>query len=324
MTSNLNLLGTGEALDASLNTIIAEFYTLAEETAVIKPTATGLTLKPGEGRSKNLNNYGRVVASALNDGVDMVQAQALADTTTSYSPAEVGVQVILPGSTLRRSADRQLMTNTSEMLNNAWQSKEDGDGCAQFSSITNGLGAAGTVISPGHLDAMATRLRIGGVRATATGDRPEPAPKPWFGILAPTQANVVRGRIATLGPTANGATAFGVNTGAHVGTTVGLGISPQQWALLQGPDTIGSYAGIMWREDGLVPIDSSDDGIMAAYSRRGLVHVSEVEPRMDPDTTDKSMRGAVEMNLWGSYIWGLYRAGAYLVKGTFDGSLPTS
>jgi len=326
MVSNINLLGTGEPLDGSLNSVIADFYLLSEETAVVKPTATTMQLKPGEGRSKNVVNYGKVVASGLADGVDMVQAQALADATTTYTPNEAGVQVIVPGSTFRRGADRSLYRNVAEMLNNAWQSKEDSDGTLQFASFTPSLGTAGTVISPGHLDAMATRLAIGNTRASSTGNRPEPAPKPWSGILAPTQANVVRGRIASMATTPGGGTAIGVNTGAHVqiSPSAGFNMAFQERLLLDGPGSLGKYAGIVWKEDGNVQIDTSDDGVMAAYSKRGLVYVEEVSPRMDPDSADKSMRGAVEFNLWGSYTWGLYRATAYGVQGKFDGSLASS
>ncbi len=103
-----NLAGTGEALDGSLNTIFSAFLMLRDETGTFRSTATRMDLKPHEGRSKNVNNYNRVVAVDLSDGVDMQQAQQLADTTTTYTPGEVGVQVLLPGSTMRRVADQKL------------------------------------------------------------------------------------------------------------------------------------------------------------------------------------------------------------------------
>jgi len=60
------------------------------------------------------------------------------------------------------------------------------------------------------------------------------------------------------------------------------------------------------------------------FAKEGLIYVSEQEPRLDPDSSDKSMRGAVELNVWGSYVWGNYRASAYGNPVTFDASLPTS
>ena len=60
-----NLAGAGEALDGSLNTIFSEFKLLRDETGVFRSTATKLELQPHEGRSKNVNNYNRVVAFDL-------------------------------------------------------------------------------------------------------------------------------------------------------------------------------------------------------------------------------------------------------------------
>jgi hypothetical protein len=78
------------------------------------------------------------------------------------------------------------------------------------------------------------------------------------------------------------------------------------------------------RQDANMLPDSNDDTIGAFLVREGFVYVSEVGPRLDPDTSDKSMRGAVELNLWGSYTWGVYRAANYGVSTLFDSSKPTS
>ena len=45
---------------------------------------------------------------------------------------------------------------------------------------------------------------------------------------------------------------------------------------------------------------------------------------MDNDTSDKSLRGAVEVNFWGSYTWGLYRSSNYGIEVLADATLPTS
>lgn len=314
------MVGTGENLDDSLNTIISEFKLLAQETPVVKPTATHMTLKAHAGRSVNVNNYGRVTAFDLADGVDMVQAQNLSDEQTSYTPDEVGVQVILAGSALRRSADSSLQSRTSTMLNNAWQLKEDSDGCAEFASGI-AIGAAGMVISPGHVEAIASRLRIGNNRAS-----PEPVAKPWNAVLYPLSASVLRMRIIPLATTPSGGAAAGVNTGAHLGVSVTVGgmTATQERLLLNGPGSLGQLAGIIVREDANIDVDGSDDAINGFYGREHLVYVNEVSPRMDPDTSDKSMRGAVELNLWGSYVWGTYRADVGIFAGTFDASIPTS
>ena len=71
----------------------------------------------------------------------------------------------------------------------------------------------------------------------------------------------------------------------------------------------------------LIP-DSGADASGGAYVSEGLIYVSEVEPQSDPDTSDKSLRGAVELNYWGSYVWGTYRPGAYGVEIRGDVTLP--
>ena len=54
-----------------------------------------------------------------------------------------------------------------------------------------------------------------------------------------------------------------------------------------------------------IPV-SSNAANGGVFSKEGLIYVSEVEPVMEPEEDDKSLRG-IELNLWGSYVWGTYR-----------------
>lgn len=318
MTTQMNLAGTGQPLDGSLPTIYSDFKLLRDETGVARSVATPMTLAPHTGVSKNVNNYGRVTAYSVDDGADIAQAQSLSDTTTSYTPGEVAVQVILPGSTMRRIQDPDLESRTSRMLNNAYDLKEDADGCAQFVSFTPILGSAGTVVGVGHLHAAIARLGIGNNRAN-----PEPAPTPHFFVLHPLQASVIAGRLIPLTDVPTGTNVYtGGAAGATVmgGSTTGL----SEAILKNGIGAIGRLLGVTVKTDANIAVDSNDDASGVALSKEGFVYVSEVEPRLDPDSSDKSMRGAIELNLWGSYAWGLYRSAAYGVEMLFDASLPTS
>ena len=320
MVSDLNLLGTGEQLDHSLDTVISKFKLLRQETGIVRSTADPMKLNPHEGRSKNITTYGRVVAEDLSDGVDMTKADTLSDTPSTYTPNEVGVQVIIPGSTIRRSADERILANTAKMLNNAYDLKEDTDGVAQYSSFTTTFGSAGTVLSPGHVEAMASGLAVGNNQAN-----PEPAPKPLAMVWHPQHGTVMRGRIGGLADDNQGATAFGVAGGAHRGVVVGrAGTALQERLLVNGPGSLGKWAGFNIKEDANIRVDGNDDAVLAGYSTEGLVYVSELEPVTDPDKSDKSMRGAVELNTWGSYVYGVYRAAAFGGAGTFDAALPSS
>lgn len=320
-----NLAGAGEALDNSLPTVFAEFKLLRQETGIMRSCATHMTLKPHTGTSVNVNNYDRVTAYNVADGVDIAQAQELADATTSYTPSEVAVQVVLPGSTMRRIADPELFSRTGRMLSNAYDLKEDSDGCDQLTSFTPIVGSAGTVMSPGHAAAIGAILRIGNVRRTTT-TTPEPAPKPWFLVINPMSGVPLEGRLVPFTNVPTGTNVYGANTGAHAGVTLGHGggSSMAEGIIKEGLGAVGQIAGMTLKYDANIIVDASDDASGAGFSKEGLVYVSEVEPRPDHDRSDKSMRGAVELNFWGSYVWGVYRPGAYGVECLVDASIPTS
>ncbi len=319
--TGVTLAGSAGSLNESLNTIISEFKILRDDTGVVRSSATQMTLKPHEGATKNVLNYNRVVAYGVSDGLDIAQAQQLTDSLTSFTPSEVAVQVVLGGRTMRRVADPNLLSQTGRILNNAYNLKEDQDGITQLASFTGSatLGAAGTVLSPGLIAAGAARLAVGDNRAN-----PEPAPAPWYAIVHPYAALPLWGRMVPLATTPAGGTAYGVNTGAHVGTSVTLGINDHARLLKEGIGGIGTLAGVLVKQDANFSVDTNDDFTGAIFSKEGLIYVSEEEPRMDNDTSDKSMRGAVEVNVWGSYVFGNYRPANYGIPLTVDASTPTS
>src|SRR3990170_2235329 len=170
-----NLAGTGQALDSSINTIYSEFKVLRDETGVFRSTATTMTLKPHEGRSKNVNNYNRVVAFDLADGVDMQQAQQLADTT------------------MRRVADPELLRRTGRMLSAAYDLKEDQDGGLQMVNFTPIMGVATAVIGPSEYLGALQRLSIGNNRAN-----PEPPPLPYYIVDHPIKLGTLAARLVPI------------------------------------------------------------------------------------------------------------------------------
>lgn len=320
---NITLAGSSQALDTSLATIQSEFLLLRDDTGVCRDCATKYTLEPHTGVSKNVLNYGRVVAFNVADGADIVQNQALSDTLSTYTPTEVAVQVTLAGSTIRRITDPDIEGRAAKILNNAYNLKEDQDGIAQFPSFTaTALGAANTVCSPGHVAAGGGQLRVGITAAT-----PEPVESQPIFIAHPWTAVAIAGRVIPYATTPAGATAYGVNTGAHLGVSVAAGATSgelQQALLSKGIGGLGMLAGVDIRQDANMLPDSNDDTIGAFLVREGFIYVSELEPRLDPDTSDRSMRGAVELNEWGSYTWGVYRPANYGVSTLFDSTKPTS
>ncbi len=315
-----NLAGTGEALDSSLDTIHSAFNLLRDETGVFRSTATTMELKPHEGRSKNVNNYNRVVAFDIADGVDAQQAQQLADTTTTYTPGEVIVQVLLPGSTMRRVADPELLRRTGRMLNNAYDLKEDQDGGLQMVNWTPIMGVATAILGPFEYLGALQRLDIGNNRAN-----PEPPPTPHFLVDHPLKLGVLAARLVPFTDVPTGSNDFTPATVA-TGTTTGPGAGGtlSDDIIKRGIGALGTFWGTTVKKSANLLPDSGDDVSGGAYSKEGLIYVSEVTPRTDFDTSNKSLRGAVELNTWGSYVWGLYRAGAFGVEILGDASMPVA
>ncbi len=315
-----NLAGAGEALDSSLNTIYSEFKLLRDETGVFRSCATKMELKPHEGRSKNVNNYNRVVAYDLADGVDMQQAQQLADTTTTYSPGEVGVQVLLPGSTMRRVADPDLLTRTGRMLANAYDLKEDQDGGLQMVNFTPIMGATTAVVGINDYLGAVQRLMIGNNRTN-----PEPPPGEKYIVDHPLKLGALMARIIPLTDVPLGTTASIPAT--HTSGVVAMGgggAGLRDDLLRQGIGALGKFAGATVKVSANLLPDANDDISGGAFVSEGLIYVSELEPVSDPDTSDKSLRGAVELNFWGSYVWGVYRAAAYGCEILGDGQFPAA
>lgn len=322
MPNGVTLAGASQQLQTSLPTIFSEFMLLRDATGVCRSCATDMKLLPHEGASKNIINYNRVQAYNIDDGVDIAQAQTLSDNITTITPTEVAVQVILGGRTMSRIQDPDLLKRTGRILNNAYDLKEDTDGTLQFTSFTTStLGSNSTVASPGLIQAAGARLDVGNNTAI-----PEPAPDPKYCILHPMSALVLAGTVVPFASTPAGAASYGAAGGAHAGTTVGPAANDGFSDSIQreGYSALGRYAGMTLKYDANIAVNSSSGAIGCAFAKDGFIYVSEVEPRLDPDTSDKSMRGAVELNLWGSYKWAVYRPAAYGQQITLDASLPTS
>lgn len=311
--------GVQTAASNQLDTIISQFNLQVQELGTLKPLATNLKLRPHEGTGKNVDMWQVLAAYSLTDGIDMSQAQALATTQTTYTPAEIGVQVVVADTMIRRVADASLLQNVGNLMAHAYAKKEDADGCAQSTSFTSQLGGSTTVFSPGHAMAADTRLRMGNSLTT-----PEPAPDPIYGVFHPCTLLAVVGRIIPLATTPAGATAYGVAAGAHLGVSTSVGrqdSAMSEQLLREGSGALGMLAGFkVYRDANFVVTSNAADSMV--FSKEGLIYVNEIEPNTSRQR-DESLR-ATELNTVGSYIWGVYRAAAYGIDCLFDAALPTS
>lgn len=314
MAAGKNLAGSGQNLDGSLNTIITAFKLLRDSDGKMRRLATNYRLEPGTGTGKVVLNYGRVTAYRQKAGVDTAQAQALSDELTTFTPYEVAVQVLLPGSTLRQVADRGLYSRAGQMMENAYALKEDQDGCAQLDSFSTTKGGAGTVLSPGLHMAAVTSLRMGNSNAT-----PEPPPEDsLFGLYHPCSLHAVKGRLAPLTDFPLGSQPYDGSNGVTMapGTNELTGEILKKWRVKE-------LGGTPIVEQPNISVDTGDDAKNGVFSREGLIYIGEVEPKMEVDETGAS-RGAKLCTYWGAYGWGVYRAAAYGVEVTADASIPTA
>ena len=306
------------SLTTSLPTIFSEFLLLQDVTGVARSCATEYKLNPHDGATKNVNNYGRVLAVGLSDGVDYGQAQAITDATTSYTPSEIGVMAVLSGRSMSRVQDPDLLRRTARILQRAYDLKQDTDGVNQLASFTaTAIGSAGTVASPGLFLAASGQLGVG-----VTASNPEPAPEPWYAITHDWALVPVVARMMPLATTPSGTTAY-VSTGGAASSRATGSSSDSMDMLREGIGSVGRIGRINVKADANLLPDSSDDVTGAAFSKEGLIFVSEVEATMDTDMP-KRLRGGAEVMVFGSYVFGNYRAANYGVPITIDASKPVN
>ena len=317
------LLGTGQALDNSTNTIISEFRLLQDEKTVMRQVSSTVPLKPGMGPTVYINNYGRVQAVAVADGADVANAQQLSDAQTTGTPGQVAVQVVIAGSAIRRGADRSLLANTAKIMDRALKLKIERDGTGQLSAFPT-MGAAATVISPGLVAAAVAQAEIGN-----SSTDPEPMDDLNI-VLHPWAMLVLGGRIVPYTDTlASTGVFYGVADGAHVGTGVNHGAgsgapgSRSDVIIRKGPRAIAHIQGWPIWLTANIAVDSSNDGSGAVIDRIGLNYCDEVSPTMVHDE-DPSKLGAKEFTEWAAYTWFTYRPTVTGNELLTDCSRPTS
>ena len=313
---NVTLAGVAQALDVSLNTIRSEFKLLRQQDGIIRKLATRYDLKPGEGAQKHILNYGRLTAYSLTDGVEVGQAQTIADVVTSFTPSEVGLQVVLANTTIDRVADRTLFRKIGMMVENAYDMKEDEDLCDLFDDFVPIVGAAGTVLSPGLIHSAVARLRIGDTRRTATTKHESP-PTPYYGVFHPLSLAVVAGRLMPLTDVPTGTNVY---TGIAAGATLGAGTSGLTPDLIR-KGQIKELAGIPIVSDPNILIDASDDGSGLVFSKEGLCYIHEKEPSMKDEEVEARFHRLTYAGRYGS---GVYRASNYGIEVRSDATMPTA
>jgi hypothetical protein len=199
----------------------------------------------------------------------------------------------------------------------AYDLKEDQDGALQMVNWTPIMGATSRSCGAGEYLGAVQRISIGNNLAN-----PEPAPTPYFIVDHPIKLGTLLAKLIPLTDVPTGSSVY-VATSAASGGTAGPGRQPSDEFLKRGIGALGTFWSATVKQSANI-IGTATDISGGAFSQEGLIYVSELEPRADPDTSDKSLRGAVELNYWGSYVWGTYRPTAYGCEILGIANLPTA
>lgn len=314
------LLGPNQSLQNSINTIVGEFRLKRQDSGITRRLATQYKLEPHTGTTKYIDYYNQLSAYALTDGVDMQQAQTLQDNQVSYTPGEIGVQLIIADTTIRRSADPDLMTRAGRIAANAVDLKEDQDGCAQAANFTaggaGGIPGTGVVYSVGAVASARSRLRTGNQTPAM------PAPQPYYGVFHPYTLQALVGRMIPLAPAVASTTAYTTTSaGAGAGPGAGGRSGATDDMMRGGVKALSRVSDVDIFEDANVSL-SGNDAKNFIFSKEGFVYVLELDPYYAAQR-DESLR-ATELNIVCSYVFGTYLGANYGVYALADASTPTN
>ena len=182
-------------------------------------------------------------AQDLQDGVDMTQAQQIANSYTDITTAEIGIKGIITDKLIRQM-NESVWRMLGRLLGDSMKRKIEKDGLDLCDGFSNSLGAASTAITTGYLTAAITQL-LG---------QTEPAPEPFAYVGHPYQVKLL------------------MDTVARVGTyPLPEGISAQMvkdyWR-----GTLDMF-GVAIFSNGLITVDSSGDAKGALFSKSALGYV---------------------------------------------------
>jgi hypothetical protein len=127
-------------------------------------------------------------AQDLQDGVDMTQAQQIANSYTDITTAEIGIKGIITDKLIRQM-NESVWRMMGRLLGDSMKRKIEKDGLDLLDGFSNSLGAYGTTFTTGHLSAAITQL-LG---------QSEPAPEPFAYVGHPYQVKLLMDSVAKVG-----------------------------------------------------------------------------------------------------------------------------
>jgi hypothetical protein len=186
-------------------------------------------------------------AQDLQDGVDMTQAQQIANSYTDITTAEIGIKGIITDKLIRQM-NESVWRMLGRLLGDSMKRKIEKDGLDLLDGFSNALGATNTPITSGYLAAAITQL-LG---------QSEPAPDPFAYVGHPYQVKILMDTIAKVGtyPLPEGFSAQMVK---------------DYWR-----GTFDMFGTPVFA-NGLIPVDSSGDAKGAVFSKSAIGYVVSKE-----------------------------------------------
>lgn len=285
-------------IDNVVRPMLAESRLTIEQVPVMKQLVRVERIPKGQGGAYRLPKWGTLPdAGDLVEGMDISQSQQLSDTLQTFTPTEVGHQVIITHRAMETLRD-DIMRQAGRQMGDALQRRIDKDGLTMLDGFSVALGTAGTALNWEHIAAAEVAIMGGGA------NEPAPAAAPVYGVFHPYQ----------LHPLAKDLTQAAATT-----ATVAIASGITQDIVTRG-FTNKSIAGVPLYRDGNLSIDTSDDAKGGVFSKEALLLVWEEPSEKKEESV--SLRGVrVVQTVW--YVYGEYKD-AWGREMLFDSIAPTS
>lgn len=242
---------TGQ-LDNAQRVVIEQTRYTEEHSAPTINVVEKMQLRKGE-KTITSPKVGQMTASALVDGVDMVDSEDVGMTTTDLTTSEVGLKVILTDKLVRQE-NEDMWRIVGRQMGDAMARKKDRDLIALFSALNGGttFGVAAAALSLNNISACIARAKANKFPAPVSIIH---HPNAIFDVV--TSATLAGAQLMTAGA--------GVQAIPH-------GFSE---------DLLSDFYKFMINqvtvfEDGNIDADASDDGIGAIFSKDALAYVESV------------------------------------------------
>ena len=281
-------LNPASDISAFINSIFEASIMVARDNNVMTGLVRPFNDKTGVAVRQN-SQYSGLIVNAVAETDDLTGQAFTPSSIATLTPSEFGGQYFLTDT--RVESDPFAVRNDAALdMGLAMSTKIESDLIASVTSFTGGtFGAAGSVLTLGHILAMETVLRA------------QKAPYPYFMVMHPYQWQPIGKAVS--------ATASATNAPESLKEEINNNFFIRQ------------IGGVSVFVSSNVAIDTLDDAIIGMWSRDALALDMRRAPRIEYER-DASRRGW-ELNLSTIYAKGVWRP-KFGVKGTFDASVPTS